>query len=44
MRQLLGEFGLLDFTLLLAVLAWCAFETYAPFIYLIFFLAAVNSG
>jgi hypothetical protein len=35
MSQVLGAFGLLDFTMLRPVLAW-RFETYEPFISLIF--------
>jgi hypothetical protein len=35
-NQLLGVFGLLDFTMLRPFLAWRRFETYEPFIYLIF--------
>jgi hypothetical protein len=34
--QVLGVFGLLYFTMLRPVLAWSAFRTYEPFIYLIF--------
>jgi hypothetical protein len=37
MSQVLGAFGLLDFTVLQPVLAWWAFETYESFISLIFF-------
>jgi hypothetical protein len=37
MRQLLGGFGLLDFTTLWPVLAWRASETYKPIIHLIVF-------
>jgi hypothetical protein len=47
MSQVLGAFGLLDFTMLRPVLVLGArFETYEPFISLIFqfFLAAVNRG
>jgi hypothetical protein len=43
MSQVLGAFGLLDFTVSLGV----CFENYEPFIYLIlpfFFQAAVNRG
>jgi hypothetical protein len=36
MSQVLGAFGLLDFTTLRPVLAWGRFENYEPFIYLIF--------
>jgi hypothetical protein len=36
MSQVLGAFGLLDFIMLRPVLVWCAFETYEPFISLIF--------
>jgi hypothetical protein len=36
MSQVLGAFVLLDFTMLGPVLAWRAFETYEPFIFLIF--------
>jgi hypothetical protein len=37
MSEVLGAFGLLDFTMLLRpVLGWRAFETYEPFISLIF--------
>jgi hypothetical protein len=36
MSQALGAFGLLDFTMLLPVLAWPRFVTYEPFITLIF--------
>jgi hypothetical protein len=32
----MGTFGLLDFTMLQPVLAWAHFETYEPFISLIF--------
>jgi hypothetical protein len=48
MSQVLDAFGVLDFTMLRPVLAWWAFETHEPFIYLfnfqIFFRAAVNRG
>jgi hypothetical protein len=37
MDQVLGAFGLLDFTMLRPVLACGHFETYKPFISLIFF-------
>jgi hypothetical protein len=40
MSQVLGVFGLLDFTMLWPVLAWRNFETYEP----IFSRAMVNSG
>jgi hypothetical protein len=45
MSEVLGAFGLLDFTILRPVLAWRAFETDEPFIHLSFFfaLAEVNS-
>jgi hypothetical protein len=45
-NQVLGAFGLLNFSMLRPVLAWVRFETYEPFISLIFnfFLAAVNRG
>jgi hypothetical protein len=36
MSQVLGASGLLDFTMLQSVLAWRAFETYEPFVFLIF--------
>jgi hypothetical protein len=36
MSQVLGAFGLLDFTMLRPVLACARFETYEPFISLIF--------
>jgi hypothetical protein len=44
MSQVLGMFGLLDFTMLWPVLTWRHFEAYEPFISLIFqfFWAAVN--
>jgi hypothetical protein len=42
MSQVLGWFGLLDFTTLWPVLAWRASETYKPIICLFFFRAAVN--
>jgi hypothetical protein len=47
MSQLLGAFGLLDFTMLRPFSFGARFETYEPFIYLIssiFFQAAVNRG
>jgi hypothetical protein len=47
MSQVQGTFGLLYFTMLRSVLAWSRFETYEPFISLIFqffFRAAVNRG
>jgi hypothetical protein len=46
LSQVLGAFGLLDFTILRPVLVWCLFETYEPFISLIFqfFQASVNRG
>jgi hypothetical protein len=47
MSQVLGAFGLLDFTMLRPVLAGTRFETYELFISLIFqffFRAAVNCG
>jgi hypothetical protein len=36
MSQVMGAFELLHFTMLRPVLAWRAFETYEPLIYLIF--------
>jgi hypothetical protein len=36
MSQVLGMFGLLDFTMLWPILAWMHFETYELFISLIF--------
>jgi hypothetical protein len=47
MSQELGAFGLLDFTILRPVIAWRAFQTYKPFISLIFKFfsgCAVNRG
>jgi hypothetical protein len=47
MSQVVGAFGLLDFTMLRPVLAWHGFETYEPFISLIFnfcFRALVKCG
>jgi hypothetical protein len=47
MSQVLGAFGLLDFTMLRPVLAWCGFEPNEQFISLIFqifFRAEVNRG
>jgi hypothetical protein len=47
MSQVLGVFGLLDFTTLRPVSIGGRFEAYGPFIYLIFqllFRAAVNCG
>jgi hypothetical protein len=46
MRQELGAFGLVDFTMLRPVLAWRTFGTYETFNSLIlqFFQAAVNRG
>jgi hypothetical protein len=35
MSRVLGAFGLLDFTMLQAILAGASFETYEPFVYLI---------
>jgi len=44
--QVLGAFGLLDFTMLGPFLAWRAFRNFVPFISLIFhyFRAAANCG
>jgi hypothetical protein len=47
MGQMLGAFGLLDFTMLRPVLHGVRFETYEPFISLIFqilFRAVTNRG
>jgi hypothetical protein len=46
MSQVLGAFGLRDFIMLRVVLTFTRFETYEPFISLIFqiFRAAVNRG
>jgi hypothetical protein len=46
MRQVLGAFGLLDFTILRAFSLGARFQTYEPNISLIFqlFLVAVNRG
>jgi hypothetical protein len=43
-ESILGMFGQLDFTMLWPILVWHAFETYKPFISLIFtfFQGAVN--
>jgi hypothetical protein len=46
MSQVLGMFGLLDFTMLQPILAWAHFGTYEPFISLDlkFLQATVNHG
>jgi hypothetical protein len=47
MSQVLGAFGLLDFTVSEPILALQPFETYEAFVYLIlifFFRAAVSPG
>jgi hypothetical protein len=45
MSQVLGAFGLLDFSILRPVLAWRPrIETYKPFIYLIFHLGGGGGG